>query len=503
MKRWIAVSLLATALGSGSLQARQGALSGTLIVNVRIVDGTGAPARAGAVRIARGVITCAGACRAQRGDTSVDGKGLVLAPGFIDSHSHHDEGLEDDRQAGVVVRQGVTTIVVGQDGFSAVPLAPFFARYEARPAAVNIASYVGHNSIREAVMGKDAKRAARPAEIVRMQALTAQAVRAGALGLSSGLEYKSGLYSTKAEVLALARTAANGGGRYISHIRSEDVHLDEAIEEVLTIGRVTGMPVQISHLKVAMLDRWGDAPKILRRLDAARAEGVKVTADVYPYAWWHSSLDVTLPNRDFNDRAAAEFSLKHSAPADGLVLSDFPPDPSLVGKSVADVARMRGISPAEALLALNREAAAMGKGSGVMGHSMADDDVAAMLGWKHSVICSDGALAGRHPRGAGSFPKVFAWLVRGTGALSLEEAVHKMTGQTAANLGIRNRGVIATGKAADLVLFDPAVIADRSTFADPLAAPVGIVRVWVNGTEVLSGGQPNGRTPGQVIRRGR
>lgn len=497
--RLIAVLSLATA-ASATPPARP---AGLLIENVTIVDGTGAAGRPGAVRVSGGRIACVGACRAAPGDARLDGHGQVLAPGFIDTHSHHDRKLDELRLAPAVIRQGVTTIIVGQDGFSDLPVSGLFKRLESKPVAPNVASFVGHGSVREAVMRDRQKQRATPADVAKMAALVDAAMREGALGLSTGLEYEPAMYSDAGEVQALARAAARRGGRYISHMRSEDVNFDSALSELLEIGRVTGMPVQVTHMKLAMVDHWGQADAVLARLDAARAQGIKVTADVYPYAWWQSGLDVLMPSRDFTNRKEAEFALAHLAPPEGMILSEFTPDPKLVGKSIAEIAKMRGTDPAETYLALNRQASEPGQSASVMANSMADADIAKFIGWAHSNVCSDGMLVDRHPRGAGSFPRIFAWLVREKKALTLEQAVHKMTGLAAEHVGFTDRGRIAVGLAADLVLFDPATIADRSTFADPSAAPVGIARVWVNGTEVLRDGQLSGATPGRVLRRQR
>lgn len=474
---------------------------GTLIANVSIIDGTGAQSVSGSVRIVNGRIACVGACLAQQGDQRVDGQGLALAPGFIDTHSHHDIGLARAPDAVAATSQGITTIVIGQDGSGASSLSGNFSDFVDLPVGVNIASYIGHGAIRAKVMGSDSRRAAREDEIVRMERLVERAMKQGALGLSTGLEYEPAIYSTREELLRLAHVAARYGGGYISHIRSEDVALDQALEELIEIGRQTGMPVQASHLKIAMVDKWGGAPALLARLNEARALGVDVTADVYPYTWWQSGLDVLLPARDFNDIEAARFALAHLAKPEDLVLSNFPPDPSLVGKSILNIATMLGASPEETLLALNREAQKEGRGSSVLGRSMYEDDVIAFAAWPHANFSSDGMLEDLHPRGAGAFPRVFNWLVRDKKVLTLEQVVHKMTGLSARHMGIADRGSITPGMAADLVLFDPQTIADQSTFASPASRPVGIRAVWVNGVVVMCENTPTGQRPGHLIRR--
>jgi N-acyl-D-amino-acid deacylase len=369
------------------------------------------------------------------------------------------------------------------------------------PVAINVASYSGHNVIRQQVMGEDFKRAARPEEVEAMRKLVARDMEAGAIGLSTGLEYDPGIYSTPAEVMALAEESAGHGGRYISHMRSEDVHLWEALDEIIEIGRRTGQPVQVSHMKLAMTDWWGQAAKFTARMDAARAQGVKITGDVYPYEYWQSSLTVMFPKRDFTDRKAAEFAVTSLSTPEGMIISSYAPDPTLVGKTLAEISKARGTDPAQTLMDLIHVSEAQKAEAGLIATSMRGDDLAHLIAWDGSNICSDGELAGRHPRGAGSFTKVLRVYVREQHLLTLEQAVHKMTQAAAGHMGFADRGVIAPGMRADLVLFDPATVADRSTIQQPLALSVGVDEVWVNGEPVWAGGKTTGARPGQVIKR--
>jgi len=496
----IGLSLAAAMLAvSGSAAASPG--STTLITDALIVDGTGAKAKRGAVRIEGDRIVAVGTLKPQKGETVIDADGQVLAPGFIDTHSHHDYGLSETPDAVEATSQGITTIVVGQDGGSQIPVSTLFEQLAKTPAALNVATYAGHNSIRYEVMGEDYKRAATPAEVGKMKTLLGASMDAGALGLSTGLEYDPGIYSTKDEVLTLAKETARLGGRYISHMRSEDQYIWGALDEIVEIGKQTGMPVQVSHMKLAMTDWWGQADRFIGVMDRARAAGVKIIGDVYPYEYWQSTLTVMFPKRDFANRESAEFALKHLAPADGLLLSHFSPDPSLIGKTVADVAVQRGIAPADALMQLIAESQVKDASEGVIGTSMRGDDIATLIAWAHSVISSDGTLAGRHPRGAGSFTRILRKYVREDRLLTLEQAVRKMTGASAENMGIGDRGTIKVGQHADLVMFDPATVADRATTEKPTAQSVGISRVWVNGTLVFSDGRPTGNHPGQIVKR--
>jgi N-acyl-D-amino-acid deacylase len=474
----------------------------TLIVNASIVDGTGSPAQPGAVRIDGDRIVEVGALEPRRGEAVIDAGGRVLAPGFIDVHSHHEEGLFDMPDAAPVVSQGITTIIAGQDGSMTYPVRDLFERMEKLPVAVNVATFVGHGSLRLDAMGRDDyRRHATPEEVEKMRAGVLDGMAAGALGLATGLEYDPGIYSAPEEVIELARVAKEGGGRYISHIRSEDRDFWAAIDEIVNIGRVTGIPVQVTHMKLAMKDWWGQSARLLEILDKARAEGIEVTGDIYPYEYWHSDLTVLFPKRDFTNRKTAQFVLDHVTPADGIILTDYSPEPALVGKSLAEIAAAKGTDPALELMDLIARSRGENDRQSIMGRGMIEKDIDALIVWPHASICSDGSLDSLHPRGRGAFTKVLRTYVREKRLLSLEEAIRKMTGLSAANVGIAERGVIRPGAFADLVLFDPATVADRATFEDPKVLSVGIDRVWVNGQAVWQDGKATGARPGRGVRR--
>ena len=507
-RRAAAALLLACCAPLAACRAPRPAAAGatTLVTNATLIDGTGSAPRRAAVRIAGDRVAEVGDLAPRPGEAVVDARGLALAPGFIDTHSHADRGLFEHPDALAAVSQGVTTVVVGQDGDSPHPLADFFARAEREPAAVNVAAYAGHGTLRALVMKDDFRRAATGAEVERMRGLLREELRAGALGLSTGLEYDPGIYSARAEVLALARESAAAGGRYISHVRSEDRTFWDAVDELIAIGREARLPVQLSHAKLAMRGLWGRADSLVALLDRARAAGVDVTADVYPYTYWQSTLTVLFPERDFENRATADFVLREITPPGGLLMAQFDPDTSYVGKTVADVARLRGTDSVTALIDMIRESQALERRTGagtesVIGTSMVEEDIDRLLRWPWANVCSDGGLAGRHPRGFGTYPRVLGRYVRERGVLPLEEAVRKMTSLAAANVGIRDRGVVRAGAHADLVLFDPATILDLATPTDPRALSRGVARVWVNGREVFRDGKATGERPGRVVRR--
>ena len=501
----IAACVLAV-LGSAGCQRQQ-----VLIVNAQVIDGTGSPAVPAAVRIVDDTIAAVGSLTSEHGDRIIDAHGLVLAPGFIDDHSHHDGGLFQHPEALAAVSQGITTIVVGQDGGSHLPLATYFDSLQRTPPAINVASYSGHGTIRRAVMGEDYRRFARPDEITRMQDLLRQDMAAGALGLSTGLEYDPGIYSNTDELIALAKVASASHGRYISHMRNEEAGVFDAVHELLTIGKEAQLPVEVSHMKLAMKELWGQSTRLIAMLDSARAAGTQVTADIYPYTAWHSDLTVNFPKRDFNDLAYSRYVLREIVPPDGLILTSFASHPDYVGQTLAQIAIERKADPAETLLNLIHESQQYADAhhlridddsvQGVIGASMSEGDVDRIIQWPYTSFCTDGALNSRHPRGIGSYPRILGHFVREQHVLTLEEAIRKATSLAAANVGIAKRGTIAPGNYADLVLFDPTTVIDRATYTEPHLVSTGIKRVWVNGQVVWADGRTTTNRPGRVVRR--
>lgn len=479
-------------------------LHADLVRGALLLDGTGAPGRVMDLRFERGVVTALGDLEALPGEVVIDGAGRVLAPGFVDTHSHHDRDVDPTVPA--AVSQGITTIVAGQDGGSQFPLADWYAELERAPRAVNVASYAGHGTLRLQVLGDDYERVSTAAEVELMTALLEADLRAGALGLATGLEYDPGIYASTDEVIALTAATGRYGGRYISHVRSEDRDLEAAYDELVTIGRETGVPVQISHMKLARRGLWYEAARILAKLDAARAEGVDVTGDVYPYEYWSSTMTVLFPERDFEDRAEFEYVLTELVAPEEFIIGRFDPQPEYAGMTLAQVAADREADPVDTYMALIAEleaayAADSSISENIVARSMNGEDIAALLAWPHSNVCSDGSGGGAHPRGHGAFPRVLARFVREQGVLSLEHAIHKMTHLAAQHVGLHDRGLIAIGAPADLVLFDAATISDRATFDSPNQYAVGIDGVWVNGIRVLDADGTTGARPGWVLRR--
>lgn len=470
-----------------------------LIANATVIDGTGLPAFVGSVRIVNDRIHDIGMLTPFIGEEVTDGTGKVLAPGFIDNHSHHDRSINKNPSCVAATSQGITTIVVGQDGDSDL-MDSLAALFKNTPVSVNMASYTGHASLRKQFMIGTVLRKASRSEIDSMKTLFNRELDKGSLGLATGLEYEGAFYSNRDEVVELAQVAAAKGGRYISHIRSEDLSLDEAIDEIIDIGRLAKIPVQISHIKIALRSKWGYSSALLRKLEQARLAGINITADVYPYAMWSSTPRVLFPKKDFDNLASAEFAVRELFDPAASVMVRYTPNKSWEGKTITAISAINNETPAQTLLRIIRESEAPEHDAAIVATSMSETDIKNFLAWPHTSLCSDGAISG-HPRGHGAYTRVLGRYVREQKVISLETAIHKMTSLTAEHVGIQNRGLIAPGYYADLVLFDANTVIDNATIENPTALSTGVLRVWVNGKLVYQDQQAVPNYSGRLVKR--
>jgi N-acyl-D-amino-acid deacylase len=472
------------------------------LVGAQLADGTGAPLRRADVRIVGDTIREVGSVTLQPDDRVIDAAGLVLAPGFIDAHNHSTQGLDGDPDAVSQVSQGITTVLLGQDGSSPFPLRDYLTRRRAKPAAVNVAMLVGHATVRRQVMGEDFRRAATPAEIDRMAALVEQEMRDGALGLSSGLEYEVGSYAATEEIVALARVASRHGGFYISHIRDEADRTLEAVREAIAIGERAKLPVQITHIKLGTTGVWGKAPDVVKIVEDARKRGIEVTADAYPYLAWSSNLKVLVPNKQWTDPASVKEALDDVGGGRNIQITELPKFPKYVGRTLEEIARAEGISEVDLYIRIVED-----DDAGVIGHTMTEEDLRTFYRQPWVMVASDGGVDFSHPRGAGTFPRVLAHYVRESSLLPLPEAIRKMTSLPAARLRLTDRGIVRPGMKADVVLFDPELVKDLATFEHPHRRSRGIHTVFVNGAPVWAADSrvvpelADSRRPGQVIAR--
>ncbi|MEO8500416.1 MAG: D-aminoacylase [Vicinamibacteria bacterium] len=484
----VTAMLLSTAPGS-TVSAQS-----LVIVGAKVADGTGAPLRLANVRVEKGRITDVGDFKPRDGETVVEGQGRVLAPGFIDVHNHSTTGLVHEPLAVSQISQGITTLLVGQDGSSPLPISEYLDGRRKNPPALNVATCVGHASVRVKVMGDDYKRAARPDEVKQMEALVDQGFKDGALCLSSGLEYEIGGYATTEEVIALAKVAAHNGGFYISHIRDEADLALEAMTELVAIGERAHVAVQNTHIKVGTAGVWGKAKDALRIFDSARRRGLDITADCYPWDAWSSTILVLIPNKKYDDPKSVARGLADVGGAQNVMITSYEKDHSYEFKNMAEIAASRGMTPVDLFIEIAKSG-----GASVVAKSMMDEDIRAFYAWPWTMVSSDGGIEYRHPRGAGTFPRVLGRFVRERGWLTLEEAIRKMTSLPASRLRLKDRGKIATGFVADLVLFDPATVIDNATFLEPFKLSSGIEKVWVSGDLVWNDNAATGARPGQVI----
>ena len=487
-----------------------------------VVDGTGAPGVRADVGVRDGLVAEVGNLRGREAAERIPVAGLVVAPGFVDPHTHARGTIFDIPTADNFILQGVTTLVDGNDGSSPLPLGAFLDSLEKVTAAPNFALFVGHGTVRSEIMGTE-DRTATADELARMEILVERAMEDGALGLSTGLFYVPGSFAPTEEVVDLARVAAGLGGIYTSHMRNEDDRVAESVAETIRIGREAGIPVQVSHHKVGGRRNYGRSVETLELMRQARQEGVDITFDQYPYTASHTSIASIVPTWARADgalaRNVADAAIRRRVVADmmsfvemrfdndasKIQISSCDFDPALAGKTLADVLEARGVEATPPSIAdLILELVALG-GCGAIFHSFDEGDVERLLASEYGMIGSDGSLvrfgeASPHPRGYGTFPRVLGRYVRERGVISLEEAVRRMTSAPARRLGLTGRGEIAPGAVADLTVFDPETVRDQATFEDPHRYPVGIPHVFVSGVAVVRDGVVTGARPGKMLR---
>ena len=475
------------------------ALASTVIINAQVADGTGAPLRKANVRITEDRIAAIGDFKPAASDHVIDAKGLVLAPGFIDVHNHSEDGLETDPAATTQVAQGITTLLLGADGGSPWPIGAWLEQRRHKPVALNVAVMVGHATVREQVLQKDFRRVARPTEIAAMAKLVEQGMNEGAIGLSSGLEYDVASYSNTDEMVAVATAAARHGGFYMSHIRDEADRALPALEEAIAIGQRAHIPVEHSHIKLGTVSVWGKAPEYVRMIEEARRSGVDYLADCYPYDAWYSTIKVLVPDKEYESPESVREALADVGGAGNVTIANFAPNKRYEQQTIEQLANSEKIDPVDMFIRIIREGNAANDDAAVIAKSMTEADIELFYKQPWVMVASDGGIGGAHPRGAGTFPRVLGQFVREKHWLTLPEAIRKMTSLPAQRLGLHDRGTLREGTFADLVLFDPQTVIDRSTFAKPQELPVGIQAVFVNGEQVWSDGRPTGSRPGRVL----
>ncbi|MCE2404516.1 MAG: D-aminoacylase [Dehalococcoidia bacterium] len=523
-----------------------------LIRNGRVLDGTGNPWFRGDVAITDGRIEYVGKAGSQGAARVIDARDMCVCPGFIDMHAHADLTVFYKDVQDYKLRQGITTEVAGNCGFTAAPLDPdteeMLKRYmafitppsgvswdwrtlgeylhavDASSPSTNIAPLVGHGTVRIAVTGFD-QRAPSAAELERMRALVADAMGSGAFGLSTGLVYVPGTYAETEEIVELARVAGEYGGIYATHMRNEGQDLVQSVAETIEIGRRAGLPVQVSHHKAVGRAHHGKVRDSLALIERTRAEGLDITIDQYPYQASSTTLQAVLPpwaqeggvdqvvarleDADARERIRgevlnAEGETRMGATLDKVTISSLPGDANqrFIGRNIQEIAGMRGQDPVDAIFDLlleERCAVAM------VSFSMSEEDVRTVMVHSTMMVGTDGLYTpgNPHPRVYGTYPRILGRYVREEGLLSLEDAVRRMTSFPARKLGLASKGMLRPGADADVVVFDPDMVIDRATFEEARQYPEGIEYVLVNGRVSVEGGRFTGDTAGRVLRRGR
>jgi dihydroorotase/N-acyl-D-amino-acid deacylase len=519
----VAFLLLAAAIGVGP-RAQVPSTYDLLFRGGRVVDGTGAPWVRADVAVKGDTIVLVAPRIEAPGARVVDATDLVLSPGFIDIHTHARRGIFAVPTADNYTRQGVTTIYEGPDGSSPLPIKDFLAKIAATKISPNFGTFVGQGSVREAVIGS-VDRKATPAEIDKMRALVRQGMLDGAVGLSTGLFYVPGIFTPTDEVIELAKVAGAMGGIHVSHMRNEAAGVLDSVRETIAIGERGHLPTQVTHHKVIGTKNWGQSVETLKLVAEARARGVDVTIDQYPYTASATSISALFPPwaleggradivtrlHDPAARARIKATVVENIKFDrgggdpkNIAVSSCAWDPSLAGKNLTEITRARGVEPTiENAAETAMDVVDKGGAQGIF-HAIDEQDLERIIACPLTMIASDGEVpifgqAAPHPRSYGTFARVLAVYVHDKALLTLEEAVRKMTSLPAWRLGLQDRGVLRQGMKADLVLFDPAQVRDKATFDRPHQYAEGFAMVVVNGQVIFEKGAMTAARPGRVL----
>jgi N-acyl-D-amino-acid deacylase len=504
-----------------SLAAQQADI---LIKYGKILDGTGNSWYYGDIAIRDGKIVAMGKLGKWTAAKSIDATGLIVAPGFIDVHTHIEGDEKRNPTADNFIYDGVTTVVTGNCGLSQVNLGNYFAMLDSLKTSINVASLVGHNDVRKAAMGS-ANRDPNEEEMKKMEGIVEQAMKDGAVGLSTGLIYIPGTYSKTEEIVRLAKIASKYNGVYASHMRDEGDSVTQAIEEALHIGREAKMPVEISHFKLSGQQNWGRSKETVPMIMKAREEGLDVTIDQYPYTASSTSLSTLMPDwiladgqdsikarlarpevrrqvKDYMQKRLKKRKLKHfSYP----VVASYRADSTMNGKSIEEVNLLKGrkhkaSEEAETIVQMMEQG-----GAGMVFHGMSDKDVKTIMQYPFNMFASDASIriygsGNPHPRGYGTNARVLSKYVRDEKVISLEEAIRRMTSLPAQKFQLKNRGILREGFAADIVVFDEQKVQDMSTYNQPHQYSAGFKWVVVNGQLTVDEGKHNGTRAGTVLR---
>jgi len=521
----LAVAAIAAATAAGGPAAQVPPLD-LLLRGARIVDGTGSPWYRGDVGIRGDTIARVAPSIDAPAARTIDVAGAVVAPGFIDIHTHAARGIFQIPTADNYVRQGVTTLIEGPDGSSPVPLAPFLAKLEALGTSVNVGTFVGQGTIRSRVIG-EGSRAATPDELQKMRALVEEGMRDGAFGLSTGLFYVPGTFTPTDEVVELAKAAGRLGGIHISHMRDETSRVLDSVHETIAIGERGGLPTQVTHHKIIGRPNWGKSVDTLQAVDAARARGVDVTIDAYPYTASSTGIQGALFPAWAQEGGRKQVLARLSEPSTrakikadvvqvimnargggdpkNIVVASCDWDASLAGRNLSAITLGRGLQPsvedaAETALWIVQSGGCQG-----IFHAIGEEDLERILRHPATMIGSDGEVptfgrASPHPRSYGTFARVLGVYARDRRTLTLEDAVRKMSAFPAGRLGLADRGLVRPGMKADLVVFDPARVRDLATFEQPHQYAEGISHVLTNGQIVFESGAMTAARPGRVLR---